>query len=95
MNKELESKFRHRIIALALAKGDCTVRALIDAMVEAGEIRSEKQAHATLRKWRRRGEYDYGVALDLGWLTDKGRWLAFAEGPIVFVDVPQNRSENQ
>lgn len=31
-----------------------------------------KQAHATLKKWEKKGWYEYGVCLDLGWLTDEG-----------------------
>lgn len=30
---------------------------------------NEKAAHATLLKWAEKGLYDYGVALDMGWLT--------------------------
>lgn len=43
-------------------------RGVIARMVDRGMIASPKQAHATLEKWARRGLYDYGVSLDLGWL---------------------------
>lgn len=45
-------------------------RDVIAKMVEDGDIASPKQAWATLEKWSRRGEYDYGVSLDLGWLEE-------------------------
>lgn len=32
-----------------------------------GMINSPKQAWATLKKWSKKGLYDYGVSLDLGW----------------------------
>lgn len=42
-------------------------RPIIDQMVEGGMIQSPKQAWATLEKWERKGLYNYGVSLDLGW----------------------------
>lgn len=45
-------------------------RDVIQEMLDAGDIQSGKQAHATLEKWTRAGLYDYGTALDLGWLKD-------------------------
>jgi hypothetical protein len=47
-------------------------RDLIAKMVADGLIASEKQAHATLEKWARKGWYEYGTSLDLGWLTKLG-----------------------
>lgn len=35
-----------------------------------------KRAWYILEKWDRRGLYDYGVTLRVGWLTDKGKALA-------------------
>lgn len=32
---------------------------------------NDKRAHYLLSKWCARGRYDYGVALDLGWLVKK------------------------
>ncbi len=49
------------------------VRTFIDAMVDAGEIKASKQAHATLEKWSGQGCYDFGVALDLGWADHSGK----------------------
>jgi hypothetical protein len=40
-------------------------------MLDRGVIASEKQAHRTLEKWCHKGWYDYGVAIDLGWLTHR------------------------
>ena len=45
------------------------VRDWIASATTGGRIESPKQAWATLEKWTRKGLYDYGVALDLGWLT--------------------------
>lgn len=71
------------------------VRAFIDAMVEAGDIKAHKQAHATLEKWTVQGCYEYGVALDLGWAHWNGkqphaRWDATpgATVPITAAVVP-------
>lgn len=44
-----------------------TVRDLISALLLEGHIKSPKEAWATLNKWHRKGIYEYGVALDLGW----------------------------
>jgi hypothetical protein len=38
-----------------------------------GRIANSKQMWATLDKWRRNGWYEYGVTLDLGWLTAAGK----------------------
>jgi len=32
-----------------------------------------KRAHYLLDKWAERGWYDYGVCIDLGWLTIEGK----------------------
>lgn len=34
-----------------------------------------KRAHRWLEKWADRGLYEYGVCLDLGWLTEEGKRL--------------------
>jgi hypothetical protein len=38
-----------------------------------GRIQSVKQMWATLEKWTAKGWYEYGVSLDCGWVTEKGR----------------------
>lgn len=48
-------------------------RDCINAMVEAGEINTPRQAHCTLEKWVTQGCYEYGVALDLGWVDHSGK----------------------
>lgn len=69
MKSHLEHLLRARIRA-AKAR-DESVRSVIAGMLSEGLIQNEKQAHATLQKWSRRGEYEYGVTLDLGWLVEK------------------------
>jgi hypothetical protein len=36
----------------------------------------DRRAVYLLRKWAGKGWYDYGVSVDLGWLTEKGREAA-------------------
>jgi hypothetical protein len=64
MNIELESSLWRRIASGKYAR-DWIVEALAD-----GRINAAKQAHRTLEKWTRKGLYDYGVAIDLGWIVD-------------------------
>lgn len=40
---------------------------IIDDMIKLGMISNAKQAWRTLEKWTRKGIYDYGCRLDLGW----------------------------
>ena len=42
-------------------------RNVIMRMIDEGMIASAKQAWRTLEKWNRKGLYEYGVSLDLGW----------------------------
>ncbi|KKL47363.1 hypothetical protein LCGC14_2336310 [marine sediment metagenome] len=42
-------------------------RDIISSMLVLGMIRNSKQAWRTLEKWAKKGLYDYGVSLDLGW----------------------------
>lgn len=42
-------------------------RDIIGEMLGKGMIESPKQAWRTLEKWSRKGFYEYGVSLDLGW----------------------------
>lgn len=44
-------------------------REVIEELVTAGIWSSAKPAHRTLEKWVNRGLYEYGVNLDLGWLS--------------------------
>ena len=44
-----------------------TVRDIIELLIIGGDINSPKQAWRTLTKWYRKGIYDYGCCLDLGW----------------------------
>jgi hypothetical protein len=37
-----------------------------------GGLCTEKEALRTLEKWCRKGWYDYGSSLDLGWFTGNG-----------------------
>ncbi len=57
-----------RILWAGLMTG-ASPRDTIAKMVDLRMIVSEKEAHATLVKWSERGLYDYGVSVDLGWLT--------------------------
>jgi hypothetical protein len=42
-------------------------RDVIDEMLDKDMIQSPKQAWRTLEKWCKKGIYEYGVCLDLGW----------------------------
>jgi hypothetical protein len=56
--------------AVAAMPGGALVRDVIpDEM-------SYKRAVYLLRKWAGKGWYDYGVGVDLGWLTAKGKEAA-------------------
>ena len=63
MKPELEDHLRQRI------REGKSPRDVIASMLASGSIQSSKQAWRTLEKWSRRGDYEYGVCLDLGWLT--------------------------
>lgn len=65
----LETRSEHRSDA---AQPRRTPREVIAEMVADGSLQNPKQALPTLGKWARRGWYDYGVTLDLGWKTGKG-----------------------
>lgn len=43
-----------------------------DIINEPGFPINYKRAWFLLGKWTRKGWYDYGVTLDLGWMTEKG-----------------------
>jgi len=44
-------------------------RSVINRMILNGMIKSEKEAERTLEKWVKKNIYEYGVSMDLGWLT--------------------------
>jgi hypothetical protein len=44
-----------------------------DIITAPGALMHHKRAWRILEKWSRRGWYEYGVSLDLGWLTPAGR----------------------
>ncbi len=46
-------------------------RDVINEMLKNGWIKSPKQAYATLDKWIRKGIYEYGCCLDLGWKCER------------------------
>jgi hypothetical protein len=58
---------RIRVLGAVSYSDDELPRTIIADMKQQGLIQSEKQAWRTLEKWTRRGAYNYGVTLDLGW----------------------------
>jgi len=42
-------------------------REVIKEMIDRGWINSPKQGYSTLKKWLKKGIYEYGSCLDLGW----------------------------
>lgn len=50
-----------------------TPRQLIEGLWASYGVHS-KRAHYLLSKWAGRGWYEYGVCLDLGWVTPEG-WI--------------------
>ena len=46
-------------------------RAVIGEMLDRGAIQNAKQAWRTLEKWCDKGWYEFGTALDMGWMTEK------------------------
>jgi hypothetical protein len=65
MNRENED-FLWGGLHLAGAEG-LLPRDIIGSMLDEGMIESPKQAWRTLEKWGKKGWYNYGVSLDLGW----------------------------
>ncbi len=63
-------------LLLAIATADCprngaTVRDVVS------DLRLHpKRARYLLEKWTRKGYYNYGVSLDMGWLTANGKRVA-------------------
>jgi hypothetical protein len=81
VSPELEEHLARRIGEISGFPRSTTPRDIIASMLAVGSIQSEKQAWRTLEKWSRRGEYESGVSLDLGWLTEKGRARWFGAPP--------------
>ena len=69
MSPELEHKLGKAILT---RHHTSTVRDIICELASELEF-VPKQAWRTLEKWCDKGWYDYGVSIDLGWLTDKGK----------------------
>lgn len=67
MNAETENKLWSMLPALG--SNGPSARMAIEDLLTRGIIQNRKQAWRTLEKWARRGKYDYGVTLDLGWKT--------------------------
>ncbi len=65
-----------------------TPRQWIEQALAEGKINSPKQAWATLTKWSAKGWYDYGVALDLGWIWPEARSHGPRPGHSDYVDHP-------
>ena len=65
MKPDLEEELERRI-----REGN-HARDVIRAMLREGKIQNEKQAYRTLEKWDKKGIWDYGVCLDLGWFEDE------------------------
>lgn len=64
-------------------KGGCDVRSILE---EVSKIVPYNRCIYYLNKWSAKGLYDYGVALDLGWLTEEG---------VKFVENLNNVASNQ
>ncbi len=54
------------------AEGADTGESPRDIIATSAHILAEKRAHALLRKWQKKGWYDYGTVIDGGWLTEAG-----------------------
>ncbi len=62
-------KLDEKVFLLALYSHGETPRQLIYS----GTVPiNHKRARSLLEKWFKKGWYDFGVTLDLGWLTSKG-----------------------
>lgn len=48
-----------------------TARKAIEEMIEMGMIKDSKEAFVTLKKWIKKGLYECGSILDLGWRKEK------------------------
>lgn len=68
MNKDQERHLYLNIL-LRCKPYKTHVRDIINEMLDEKRIDSYKQALRTLEKWSGKDIYEYGVCLDLGWLT--------------------------
>lgn len=75
MKPSCERELWNRTRKQPLLEGE-SPRAVISDLMQRGEIVSPKQAWATLRKWGDAGQYDYGVAEDLGWINENAEMPA-------------------
>jgi hypothetical protein len=75
MTNDLESALWRHVASGKYAR-DWIAAALAD-----GRINAAKQAHRTLEKWSAKGLYDYGVALDLGWIVSPRLWPEGVRSP--------------
>lgn len=66
MQKYLEDILKNRMLQQCKPPRD-----IIQQMLRDGLIENPKQAWRTLEKWDKKGVFDYGVSLDLGWLLDE------------------------
>lgn len=69
MNTRAEKFLFDRIALAGEEQPFGSPRDIINDILGDGMIQSPKQAWRTLEKWIKKGLYDYGVALDLGWKT--------------------------
>ena len=88
MRKELEDYLFERI--RSAGEVGATPRDIIEIMLHEKMINSPKQAWATLKKWSKKGLYDYGISLDLGWKVER-----FIMGKGISIDVQIELLENQ
>ena len=69
LKKEIQSKQFLIAVYLECSVGKKSVRDIIN---ESGFPFHHKRAWFLLEKWCGKGWYEYGVTLDLGWLTEEG-----------------------
>jgi hypothetical protein len=62
------------LLAVAAQGRDRYVRDIAGDFIGRGV--APNQLRYWLEKWDKKGWYEYGVSLDLGWLTDEGRQQA-------------------
>ena len=62
-------KEEEQLLLIAISRKSMTPRDIIP--IFKGKI-SHKRVNYLLEKWAKKGWYDYGVTLDLGWLTPEG-----------------------
>ncbi len=76
MNKEAEEYLYSNLRTLhSILDEERLPRAIIAKMVAEGAIATPKQAWRTLEKWARKGLYEYGTSIDLGWKIEQVQLL--------------------